>query len=378
MVKKAFLFPGQGSQFVGMGKDLYDNFKEARLVFEEVDDALGMHLSKIIFEGPELELGMTENTQPAIMAVSVASVIASEARQSLGLGVMSSEVASHSLAMTPEISTACSDGIIFAGHSLGEYSALVASGVLSISDAARLLKIRGKAMQESCNFLDSAMAALLGVEIDEVRELIRKIVDPKYICEIANHNAREQVVISGHAAGVEQMVEHFKSIGKKAVKLKVSAPFHSSLIVAAEERMKEALEGITFVGKSEIDDWLARTRGQPTAIKLREPSLRGALGDKAISEPRSDIFLCSSKNAEIAASVGLQPNHSRNDVRIISNVTADFYKNTEEMKELLAKQVTSTVRWYEIMQLLVQSGVYEVQEFGPGDVLKNLFKRHLQ
>jgi [acyl-carrier-protein] S-malonyltransferase len=286
MLKKAFLFPGQGSQFVGMGRDLYDNFKEARLVFEEVDDALGMHLSKIIFEGPEVELGMTENTQPAIMAVSVASYLTEER----GGGAP-----------------------IFAGHSLGEYSALVAAGVLSISDAARLLKIRGRAMQESCHSIDSAMAALLGMEIEEVRELILKIVDHKYICEVANHNSREQIVISGHAAGVEQMIEYFKSIGKRAVKLKVSAPFHSSLITEAEERMREALEGVKF--------------------------------------------------------------HETN-CNIISNVTADFYKNTNEMKELLAKQVTSTVRWYEIMQLLVHSGVSEVQEFGPGDVLKNLFKRH--
>jgi [acyl-carrier-protein] S-malonyltransferase len=289
MFKKAFLFPGQGSQFVGMGKDLYNNFKEAKLVFEEVDDALSMNLSKIIFDGPDIELSMTENTQPAIMAVSIA----------------------HYLSRGLEPAT--QNEVIFAGHSLGEYSALVATKSLSLGDAARLLKIRGKAMQESCKSINSAMAAVLAMEIAEVREILDQLSEPQYICEVANHNSKEQIVISGHAEAVKKVVDYCKTIGKRAIMLKVSAPFHCSLIKDAEEYMQEAM----------------------AAVKISEP---------------------------------LYP--------VLSNVTADFYGSTDGIRDLLSKQVTSTVRWYEIMQLMVQNGILEVEEFGPGDVLKNLFKRH--
>jgi [acyl-carrier-protein] S-malonyltransferase len=289
MFKKAFLFPGQGSQFVGMGRDLYNNFKEAKLVFEEVDDALSMPLSKIIFEGPDLELSMTENTQPAIMAVSIAHYLSSGLESSIN------------------------NDVIFAGHSLGEYSALVAAKSLSLSDAAKLLKIRGRAMQESCKNINSAMAALLGVEIEEVRHILDQLADPQYICEVANHNSKEQIVISGHAEAVQKVIDYFKTIQKRAIMLKVSAPFHCSLIKEAEEYMQDSM----------------------ARVKIQEP---------------------------------LYP--------ILSNVTADFYGDTEEIRALLARQVTSSVRWYEIMQLMVENGVSEVEEFGPGDILKNLFKRH--
>ena len=304
MFKKAFLFPGQGSQFVGMGQDLYDNFKEAKLVFQEVDDSLSMNLSKIIFEGPESTLSSTENTQPAIMAVSIAHYAA----------VHSSTFYSSDFSKICFGNLETKDKVLFAGHSLGEYSALVASGSIALSDAAKLLQIRGRAMQESCKSIDSGMAALIGMEIDEVKEILSRLVDPQYICEVANHNAKEQIVISGHLEAVTQIVGYFKSIGKKAIMLKVSAPFHSSLIRDAEEYMKEFME----------------------SVKISEP---------------------------------LYP--------VLSNVTADFYQNTDEIRNLLLKQVTSTVRWYESMQFMIEKGVEEVEEFGPGDVLKNLFRRHI-
>ena len=289
-MKTAFLFPGQGSQSVGMGKDLYDNFKIAKMTFEEVDDILSMHLSKIIFDGPESELNMTENTQPAIMATSIAHYRVYKEENG-------------------ELPT------YFAGHSLGEYSALVASESMKLSDAARLLNIRGKAMQSACKDQHCGMAAILGLQFDEVKQIIENLIDSnKYVCEIANHNSKEQIVISGNIEAIDIIVNHCKTLQKRAIKLKVSAPFHSSLIKKAEYVMRDQLQD----------------------IKILKP---------------------------------IKP--------VIANVTADFFENENHIKELLAKQATAMVRWYEIMNFLVNDGITDIKEFGHGNVLSNLFKRHL-
>jgi [acyl-carrier-protein] S-malonyltransferase len=215
----AFVFPGQGSQFVGMGKDLFDNFPQAKLVFEEVDDALNQKLSKIIFEGPAEELTLTSNTQPALMAVSLATY----------------------LVMHNECGIDISKAKFLAGHSLGEYSALAVANVLPIADTARLLRTRGQAMQEAVPVGDGAMAAVLGLEIDEVQDITHK-----HKCDIANDNCPGQVVISGKKQNVEHAVAEVTASGKKAVLLQVSAPFHSNLMLNAEKVMAEALAKTSF------------------------------------------------------------------------------------------------------------------------------------
>ena len=220
----AFTFPGQGSQFVGMGREIFESFPIAQSVFEEVDEALNVELSTVIFEGPIEKLTLTTNTQPALMAVSIAVV---KVLESAGVNL------SKSVSFV-------------AGHSLGEYSALVASGCMSIGDAAKLLRIRGEAMQAAVPVEQGAMAAILGLDFEAVSEVVKK-ASSDGICEVANDNATGQVVVSGEKIAVEKSIEIAKSQGaKRAIILPVSAPFHCSLMAPVATRMQEALSKITI------------------------------------------------------------------------------------------------------------------------------------
>lgn len=222
MTKRAFTFPGQGSQAVGMGKDLADTFQEARNVFAEVDEALGQKLSTIMFEGPDETLRLTENAQPALMAVSVAVVRVLESR-----GV---ELKNHAAYV--------------AGHSLGEYSALAAAGAFSLGDAARLLKTRGEAMQQAVPVGQGAMAAILGLDLEAVLAAVNDAEDGE-VCGVANDNAPGQVVISGHVGAVNRAMEILKAAGaKRALLLPVSAPFHCALMRPAADAMLHALNQV--------------------------------------------------------------------------------------------------------------------------------------
>jgi [acyl-carrier-protein] S-malonyltransferase len=219
----AFTFPGQGSQTVGMGKDLADAFPEARAVFEEVDEALGEKLSTLMWEGPDDKLTLTANAQPALMAVSIAAIRAMEAR---GLKL--------------------ADRVAYvAGHSLGEYSALCAAGMFSLSDTARLLRIRGNAMQEATPVGSGAMAAIIGLDVESVETSCREAAEDG-VCQIANDNGGGQLVISGAKAAVEKAAVFCSEKGaKRAIMLSVSAPFHSALMAPAAETMRSALAEVS-------------------------------------------------------------------------------------------------------------------------------------
>jgi [acyl-carrier-protein] S-malonyltransferase len=285
---KVYVFPGQGSQKVGMGREIYDAFPEARRIFEEVDDTLDQHLSKLIFEGPESDLNLTVNTQPALMVVSLAIFKIIEKELNID-------------------SVRC-----FAGHSLGEYSALAAAGVIGLSDAARLLRIRGKAMQEAVPFGMGAMAAVLGLEQDVLEE-ITKEARMGQVCSIANDNCPGQLVISGHLEAVERAMALATERGaRKCIILPVSAPFHCSLMQPAADVMKDALQRVEF---------------------------------KAPSAP------------------------------ILTNVTADFETGPETMRQNLVTQVTGQVRWRESIARLADTDVDEIIEVGSGKVLTGLNKR---
>ena len=285
----AFVFPGQGSQSVGMGRDLYDNVPEARAVFDEVDAALDETLSSTIFEGPEDKLTLTANAQPALMAVSVATFRALETR---GLKI--------------------TDAMFVAGHSLGEYSALAAAGSLSITDAARLLRIRGDAMQAAVAPGAGAMAAIIGLEADVLEDICRD-ASTDGSCQIANDNGGGQLVISGDRAAVERAMAAATAAGaKRAIPLSVSAPFHSALMQPAAERMAEALA-----------------------------------------------------NASIRAPA----------VPLVANVTAGPVTDPEEIRKRLVEQVTGQVRWRESMAFLADAGVTNLLEIGSGKVLAGLAKR---
>lgn len=222
-MSRAFIFPGQGSQFIGMGKDLAESFAEAREVFEEVDNALSQNLSKMMFEGAESDLNLTENTQPALMAVSMA--VMKVLKKQGGM----------------QIENMCS---FVAGHSLGEYSALTAAGALELSITAKLLKTRGKAMQKAVPVGVGAMAAILGLDLPEVQALAKKAMEggKEIVCQAANDNSLGQVVVSGHTAAVQLAVNLASEAGaKKAIMLPVSAPFHCSLMAPAAQEMAYAL-----------------------------------------------------------------------------------------------------------------------------------------
>ncbi|HEV7291682.1 MAG TPA: ACP S-malonyltransferase [Devosia sp.] len=291
MTSFAFTFPGQGSQAVGMGKELAEAFSEARAVFEEVDEALGQKLSTIMFEGPEDNLRLTENAQPALMAVSVAVARVLETR-----GVRLAEHAAY-----------------VAGHSLGEYSALCAAGTFSLSDAARLLKTRGQAMQKAVPVGHGAMAALLGLDLATAREVAAEAGQGE-VCEVANDNAPGQIVVSGATAAVERAVELAKGKGaKRALLLPVSAPFHCSLMQPAAEAMAAAL----------------------AEVEMHAPV-----------------------------------------VPVVSNVLATPISEPAEIRQHLVEQVTGVVRWTEsVTWLSKEGGVTNLVELGTGKVLTGLAKR---
>jgi [acyl-carrier-protein] S-malonyltransferase len=287
----AFVFPGQGSQEVGMGKALADAFPAAREVFGEVDEALGQNLSKLMFVGPDDELRLTENAQPALMSVSMAVMRVLETEGGFSLGDRAAFVA---------------------GHSLGEYSALAAAGALGLADTARLLKTRGQAMQQAVPVGEGAMAALLGLELDDARAVAAAAADGE-VCTVANDNSPGQVVVSGHAAAVERAVEIAKDRGaRRAVLLPVSAPFHCPLMAPAAEVMAEAL------GKTAVN--------APTPV-------------------------------------------------LVANVTAESVADPDTIRRLLVEQVTAAVRWRESVLYLKEEGVDRLVEAGAGKVLSGLARR---
>jgi [acyl-carrier-protein] S-malonyltransferase len=291
MAKRAFTFPGQGSQAVGMGKELAETYAEARAVFDEVNQALGEDLARTMFEGPDETLRLTENAQPALMAVSMAVVRVLEAR-----GV---SVARHA--------------DFVAGHSLGEYSALCAAGVFSITDAARLLRTRGKAMQQAVPVGQGAMAAILGLDLETVLGAANDAEDGE-VCGVANDNAPGQVVISGHAGAVNRAIELLKAAGaKRALPLPVSAPFHCALMRPAADAMEHALSLV------------------------------------AMSAPSKPVIV---------------------------NVTARPTSDIEAIRRHLVEQVTGMVRWTESIGWAAgEGGVGELYELGTGKVLTGLAKR---
>ena len=249
MTRRAFTFPGQGSQFAGMGNDLYTGYPEARAVFDEVDAALGEKLSTLIFEGPEETLRLTENAQPALMAVSMAIVRVLAAK-----GVT---VAGHAA--------------FVAGHSLGEYSALCAAGALGLADTAKLLRLRGRSMQQAVPVGQGAMAAILGLDLPAVERAAADATDGE-VCAVANDNAPGQVVISGHVAAVNRAIELCKAAGaKRALPLPVSAPFHCPLMRPAADAMEEALDRVVMQAPvvPVVSNVLARPISDPAQIKAR-------------------------------------------------------------------------------------------------------------
>jgi [acyl-carrier-protein] S-malonyltransferase len=288
---RAFVFPGQGSQAVGMGKALAEAFPQARAVFDEVDAALSQKLSLLMFEGPADELTLTANAQPALMAVSLAVMRVLEAAAGLDLK---------------------RDAAFVAGHSLGEYSALAAAGTFSIADTARLLRIRGNAMQNATPVWVGAMAALLGLDASAAAEVAREAAQGE-VCDVANDNGGNQVVVSGHKAAVERAVAIAPGKGaKRAVMLTVSAPFHCALMGPAAEAMRDAL----------------------SMVEMRAPA-----------------------------------------VPVVANVEAAPLMEPTTIRDALVRQVTGTVRWRESVAYMAGQGVDRFYEIGAGKVLTGLVKR---
>ena len=288
---RAFIFPGQGSQVVGMGKALAEASPAARHVFSEVDDALGENLSRIMFEGPADELTLTANAQPALMAASLAVLRALESERGLDLS---------------------RDAACVAGHSLGEYSALAAAGAISVADAARLLRIRGQAMQKAVPAGLGAMAALIGPDLPTAHAIAEEAAQGA-VCGVANDNGAGQVVLSGHAEAIERAIAIAQTRGvRRAVLLNVSAPFHCALMAPAAEVMAQAL----------------------AEVSMRAPC-----------------------------------------VPVYANVTAGPLTDPEAIREALVAQVTGTVRWAESVSAMAASGVDRFHELGAGKVLTGLVKR---
>ena len=287
----AFIFPGQGSQTVGMGRGLADAFPAARLVFEEVDEALGEALTKVIWEGPAETLMLTENAQPGLMAVSLAAMRVLETEAGVDLA---------------------RDARFVAGHSLGEYSALAAAGALGIGDTARLLRIRGRAMQKAVPVGTGAMAALLGLDFEQAVTVAGEAAEDQ-VCQAANDNGGGQVVVSGDKAAVERAVEIAKGKGaRRAMMLPVSAPFHCSLMQPAADAMAAALAGVTV--KSPV-------------------------------------------------------------VPVVANVLAKPIRDPADIVGALVAQVTGTVRWRDSISFMADAGVTQFCEVGAGKVLSGLVKR---
>jgi len=283
------IFPGQGSQLVGMGKDLHSKYSLIKNLFKEADETLGFSISKLILEGPKEELDLTENTQPAIFVLSY----------------------SIFKLIKEEFNTDLNKANFFAGHSLGEYSALASAESLSFSDTLKILKIRGKAMQDSVPKGIGGMVAVLGSEIEIIENIIGKNKD-KYECFIANDNSEGQIVLSGNMIDLEKMMIDLKSNNIKNIKLPVSAPFHCKLMNKATILMNQEISKLNF------------------------------------QEPKNTL---------------------------ISNVTGNEISNSKELKELLVKQIESRVRWRESVKLMISRGVNQFIEIGPGKVLSGLIKR---
>ena len=286
---RAVLFPGQGSQYVGMGSDFYGEFDSVKKIFKTVDKILDFSLSNIILNGPEAELKLTQNTQPAIMAIGVS--IFDVLKNHFGLNLNSAK--------------------FFAGHSLGEYTALVCAGSLTLERAAYLLHERGKFMQEAVPSDQGAMMAILGMTIDEVEKEIN-LLPKEEICEIANDNSNAQVVVSGKKIVIEALNENLKKKKKKGILLPVSAPFHCSLMKKAGENMRDKIENTNFL------------------------------------KPKPNI---------------------------ISNVTAKEETDVKKIKPLLIDQITARVRWRESIDYMIKQGVTDFIEIGPGKVLSGLVKK---
>lgn len=283
----SFIFPGQGSQVVGMGKDLYDNSLIAKQTFDEADEALGFSIAKTCFEGPEDQLRLTYNTQPAILTVSVAL-----SRMLEQEGYKAS---------------------ILAGHSLGEYSALVNAGSISLADAVRTVRKRGQFMQEAVPVGEGAMAAVMGLSDEKIIEICQEIERNGGIVQAVNFNCPGQVVIAGSAASVNEAAEKLKLAGaKRAMLLPVSAPFHSTLMLPAASRLKEVLDG----------------------IKINDAN-----------------------------------------IPVVANVNAQKVKNAQQIKDLLVEQAAKPVRWVESVHTMAKEGVDLFVEVGPGKVLTGLSKK---
>ena len=287
---KALLFPCQGSQFVGMGKDLFKNFDLVKKIFTQADEKLNYRLSKVILEGPENELKLTKNTQPAILTISY----------------------SIFRLIKEEFNAEIRDVKYFAGHSLGEYSALVSSDSLNFLDAVYLLHERGKFMQEAVPEGTGSMLAIMGMKLEELEKIIKQLDGDLGVCEIANDNSEGQVILSGHIKAINEISKILKTMKKRSILLPVSAPFHCSLMKAAADKMDEKIKNTTF------------------------------------------------KNPKIG---------------LVNNVTAKEVKDSEEIKNLLVKQIVSKVRWRESIFYMIDNGVDEFIEIGPGKVLSGLVKR---
>lgn len=285
----AFVFPGQGAQTIGMGKALAEAYPAAKAVFDEVDDALGEKLSDLIWEGEIETLTLTQNAQPALMATSLAAM---KALESEGVGI--------------------DTATFVAGHSLGEYSALAAAGAFSVSDTARLLRTRGQAMQSAVPVGEGAMAAILGLDLDGVRQVAEEAAQGE-VCQAANDNDPTQVVVSGSKAAVERAAEIAKANGaKRAIMLPVSAPFHCALMQPAADAMAEALAGVS------------------------------------IAAPK---------------------------VPVIANVRAEAVSDPDLIRALLVEQVTGSVRWRESVQYMAAQGVTEAWEIGAGKALSGMIRK---
>tara|TARA_B100001057_G_scaffold227102_1_gene227510 strand:- start:677 stop:1603 length:927 start_codon:yes stop_codon:yes gene_type:complete len=283
------IFPGQGSQIIGMGKEFYDKYQVVKNLFKKADDVLGLSLSKIILEGPKDQLDLTINTQPAIFLVSYSIF----------------EVA------TKELSTDLNKAKFFAGHSLGEYSALSSAGYLNFSDTIKLLRIRGNAMQSAVPENEGGMVAVLGTSLEIIDEILHDS-HSDFVVQIANDNSDGQIVLSGKNNDLIELIEIFKSKKIKSIKLPVSAPFHCRLMNKATAIMKQEIEKIKF---------------------------------------------------------------EDSDKKLISNVTAEEISNKEELKKLLIKQIENRVRWRESIINMINKGVDHFIEIGPGKVLSGLVKR---